>query len=181
MLERCLRVVNPVLSAQENEELLGAISTPAIAVHIKESRSPTQEKGKVENSWVNKNVPLSCVYLLPVFTEWHRGDVTLLISHTCVLCRHTAPCKTSWCRLDGGYCATRSTDTLPWSLRPFVTQRRFCSLVSLLETPSNPSSAQPGADGNVALLSASMPTVCVAVVRTEPNQCLCRNWWNDRM
>lgn len=45
-------------------------------------------------------------------------------------CRHTAPCKRSWCHLDGGFCATHSTDTLPWSLRLFVTQQRFCSQVS---------------------------------------------------
>lgn len=53
-------------------------------------------------------------------------------------CRRTAPCKTSWYRLDGGFCAIRSTDTLTWSQQQFVTRPRFCSQVSYLETPLHP-------------------------------------------
>lgn len=55
--------------------------------------------------------------------------------HVVCFCRRTAPCKTSWYHLDGGFHATRSTDTLQWSLRLFVTQLRFCTQVSPQDAP----------------------------------------------
>lgn len=51
----------------------------------------------------------------------------ILLQMSCSLsCRHTAPCKRSWCHLDGGFCATRSTDTFRWSLLRFMTRLKFC-------------------------------------------------------
>lgn len=103
-----------------NVELLGAISrAAAAAVHAGLSRSSAPG--------TNTSLHQQC----SSFIVWAFSN----IKERVFFCRRTAPCKTSWSHLDGGFCATRSTDTLAWFPQLLATQPRFCNQVSPLRTP----------------------------------------------
>ena len=78
-----------------------------------------------------------------------------------LLYRHTAPSKRSWCHLDGGLWATRSTDTLDCSLQHYVTQLRFFSQVSVCSSNTHyHSDLWPLQTGCNPAAFATCPLVC---------------------